>query len=582
MNKEIFGVFGDKDEFERFRSEREFDDIVTSEVATVGIRDTGLGIPGRSASYSGDLGSCVIWGEAYPNKRGWSEPARWLLEQYVEKGKDAVRDLNGSYLAFIEHEGETVVITDPIRSWECFYTDDPGVRVFGSDAAAVAKTIDNPTMRRQSVGEFLHMGVVLGDKTLFHELNRTPFDGYLTPNSVSELDRFVYNEQEMDYVDELADRLQRAIRLRSRQPGKKGLLLSAGYDSRTLLSQLPKIDHTYTVGMPDAQEVKVARRLAKQYGVDHTTLVTNDRYITPGEQKVRDTNGIKESIHIHHAGYNSEIEVDTMYHALLFDTLLKGFGHKRTELKLFGKTIPTKRMDPNPDPVEASLDNFGYLPDHSAELAEQYTSDPDAAGKFVRNAIDAEFDRCWSRTDDVQNALALFSIRNQPTIPSRTHLADNYLESFIAADTELLQWHLQTPPEYRNTSTVIRAIRQLDEDLFRHRPPDRPYTSTLLSEMERFARRKIPFVTEYQSAWPDRQKVYDRYNLDQRLFPEHETIHELPSRHKLRINDMVGWVAQCSENRVNPTDVLHLPTEAKNTDDAGSKTNGADEVPSEN
>ncbi|WP_423746401.1 asparagine synthase-related protein (plasmid) [Haladaptatus sp. SPP-AMP-3] len=582
MNKEIFGVFGDRDEFERFRSEREFDDIVTSDVATVGIRDTGLGIPGRSASYSGELGSCIIWGEAYPNKRGWSEPARWLLERYAEQGVDAIRSLNGSYLAFIEHDGDTIVLTDSIRSWECFYTDDPGVRVFGSDAAEVAKTIDNPTMRRQSVGEFLHMGVVLGDKTLFHELHRAPFDGYLTPDEAGELDRFVYEEREMDYASELADRMQRAIRLRSRQPGKKGLLLSAGYDSRTLLSQLPDLDHSYTVGMPDAQEVKVARRLAKQYNVDHTTLVTNDRYITPGEQKVRDTQGIKESIHIHHAGYNSEMEVDTMYHALLFDTLLKGFGHKRTELKLFGKTIPTKKMESDPDPVEASLDNFGYLPERSRKVAEKYTSDPDAAGKFVRQAIDSEFDRCWTRTDSVQNALALFSIRNQPTIPSRTHLADNYLESFIAADTELLEWHLQTPPEYRNTSTFIRAIRQLDEDLFRHRPPDRPYTSTFLSQMEQFVRRKLPFITEFQPAWPDRQKVYDRYNLDQRLFPENETIHDLPSRHKLRINDMVGWVAQCSENMVNPTDVLHMPTEAQGTDDAGSKRRGADEVRSEN
>ena len=100
--------------------------------------------------------------------------------------------------------------------------------------------------------------------------------------------------------------------------------------------------------------------------------------------------------------------------------------------------------------------------------------------------------------------------------------------------------------------------------------------------MERFARRKLPFITEYQSAWPDRQTVYDRYNLDQRLFPEHEAIHELPSRHKLRINDMVGWVAQCSENRVNPTDVLYLPTEVKSADDAGPNTHGADEVRSEN
>ncbi|MFB9808999.1 hypothetical protein ACFFQF_29590 [Haladaptatus pallidirubidus] len=91
MNKEIFGVFGDRDEFEQFRTAHEFDDIVTSDVATVGIRDTGLGIPGRSASYSGEDGSCIIWGEAYPNKRGWSEPAHWLLEQYKKKEKTPSR-----------------------------------------------------------------------------------------------------------------------------------------------------------------------------------------------------------------------------------------------------------------------------------------------------------------------------------------------------------------------------------------------------------------------------------------------------------------------------------------------------------
>ncbi|WP_327054158.1 asparagine synthase-related protein [Halomicrococcus gelatinilyticus] len=571
MNKEIFGVFGDREAFTRFRSEREFDDVVAGDVATVGIRDTGLGIPGRSASYSGDEGTCVIWGEAYPNKRGWSEPARWLLDRYAEMGLDAIRALNGSYLAFVEHDGEAVVLTDPIRSWECFYTDDPGVRVFGSDAAAVARTVDEPSMRRRSVGEFLHMGVVLGNKTLFHELERAPFDGYVTPDATGTLDRFVYDEREMAYADELAERLQRAIQRRSRQPGDKGLLLSAGYDSRTLLSQFPDIDHAYTVGTPDAQEVQVAQQLADQYDVNHTTLVTNDRYIVPGEEKVRDTNGIKESIHIHHAGYNAEIGVDTMYHGLLFDTLLRGFGHKRSEISLFGKQVPLRRMESDPDPVEASLDNFGYLPDQSREVAERYTDDPDSGGEFVRQAIADEFERCWERTDSAQNALSLFSISNQPTIPFRTHLADNYLESFIAADTELLEWHLQTPPRFRTTETFIRAIEQLDPDICRHRPPDRPYTSRLLSEAERFARRKLPFVREFEPAWPDRQQVYDRYNLDQRLFPEHETVHELPSRHKLRINDMVGWVAQCSERSVNPTDVLHMPTDEYPTDGVASE-----------
>jgi hypothetical protein len=375
----------------------------------------------------------------------------------------------------------------------------------------------------------------------------------------------------MDYVSELADRMERAVRRRARQPGQKGLLLSAGYDSRTLLSLFPEIDHTYTVGMPDDQEVKVARQLANQYNVDHTTLVTNDRYIIPGEEKVRSTNGIKESIHVHHAGYNSDIEVDTMYHALLFDTLLKGFAQKRVEVQVLNKSVPLGQLEQNPDAVTASLDNFGFKPDKSREIADKYTGNPDAGEEFVRQSIEKEFGRCWERTDTVQNALSLFSISNQPTIPSRTHLADHYLESFIAADTELLKWHLQTPPEHRTSQTFIKAIQKLDGNLFRHRPPDRPYRSELLSGVERFARRKLPFVSEFEPAWPDRSKVYNEYNLDQRLFPEYETIHSLPSRHKLRINDMIGWVAQCSETAVNPTDVLHMPTDEYPSDGVTSE-----------
>ncbi|MFB9808042.1 hypothetical protein ACFFQF_23885 [Haladaptatus pallidirubidus] len=551
MNKELFGVFGDITDFEAFRLEQEFDSIIKSEQITVGIRDPGLSIPGRSASYSNNQGSCMIWGEVYPQDRIHSNAARWLLEQYVEKGNSAIENLNGSYIAIIQYSGDAIVFMDPIRSWECFYTNCDGIRVFGSDAGRVAKAIKSPTDNKQSIREFLHLGVILGDKTLFNELRRVPFDGFLTSNKVGKLRRFVYNTRNFDYEKSLANRLKHAIQLRSNQPGKKGVLLSAGYDSRTILSQLPEIEHCYTIGKPNVSEVQASRKISTQYNANHTTFTTNEKYILPDEQKVRYMQGIKESIHAHHTGYTENINVDTMYHALLFDTILKEFPHKNAEMQILGKTVPLKRLEENIDPAEASLNNFGYHPEQSQRLSEKLAEHSTTGNEFVQQAIETEFEHCWERTDSIQNALALFSISNQPTIPSRTHLADNFFESFIAADKGLLEWHLQTPPKYRCSETFVRAMKLIDGELLRHRPPDRPFSSTLLSEVVQFARRQLPYIDSVEPPWPDLHSVYDQYDIDKRLsFKDKTELKEISPKHKLRANDIIAWSFQCADSPV--------------------------------
>lgn len=129
-NKELFGVFGDRDEFEQLRSDQAFD-IVDGEYGTVGIRDPHLGVPGRSTAYTGENGACVVWGEAYVPESEATNAAQWMLHQYANRGMDAFSALNGSYLAFIEYDGDARLITDPIRTWECFYTDVSGVACSG-------------------------------------------------------------------------------------------------------------------------------------------------------------------------------------------------------------------------------------------------------------------------------------------------------------------------------------------------------------------------------------------------------------------------------------------------------------------
>jgi asparagine synthetase B (glutamine-hydrolysing) len=475
-----------------------------------------------------------------------------VLTQYAAHGIEAISEVSGSYLVFIEYDGDARLIADPIRSWECFYTDDSGSRVFGTDAAALAMLLDEPSIRSRALAEFLHMGTVLGNRTLVAGLNRVPFDGGLTESTVESYQRFVYDSQSFDYAEELAARLERSIRRRAHYPGRKGLLLSAGYDSRTFLASLPDMDHCYSIGTADSREMRVARRIATQYDTTHTVLEPDERYLSPLPEKVRYSQGIKESLHIHHAGYTEEIDVDTIYHGLLYDTLFRGYYNRTGGRSLFGNWIPIGESSQPNDVVDALLNQLRDVLDDDAlaasasDILADY--DVDDPGELIRERSADELEKCATRAESVYDKMALFAIRNQPAKAFRTHLADNYLEALVAADTELLSWHLQTPPGHRSTEVFVRAMRQLDPEILRHPPPDRPHDAYTLNQLERFIRRKLPYIEPFEHAWPDRDSHYDEYCLDQHLFPEMPSIHRLPTREKLRINDARQWIQWVNES----------------------------------
>ncbi|SFK78556.1 asparagine synthase (glutamine-hydrolysing) [Halogranum rubrum] len=547
MNRELFGVFGDRDAFDRLRAREDFDDVLTGNGTTVGIRDSSLDHPRRSARYEGPEGMCAVFGELIPpTGTDPDNTAEWLLDRFSRHGFAALTGLNGSYIVVIDHDDERVVVTDPLRSWECFYADVGGVRVFSTDPSTLTPLVDESDIDREAVLEFLHLGTVLGTATVFDQIRRVPFDGYLTATDTTELSRFVYEPRRFDYVDELATRLEQAIERRAGLPGPRGLLLSGGKDSRVLLSKLD-IDQCYTVGRPGSREVRAARKVAEQYGAAHEVLAPDDRYLRGGDAKIRCAQGIKESLHIHHAGYDDEFDVATMYHGALFDTLLKGYFLERDGVEMFGSKLPSKRLHPNPNPIDSLLDTLGFFPEASEHIAEA-TGDlfgdlsVDDPTTFLQGRLSKELDKCWSRTDSVHNAMDLLVIRNQPVMPFRTHLADNYYESFIAADIDLLEWHLKTPPEHRHDGMFWEALERIDPTIFHHRPPSQPYSSTQLNQIERFVRRKVPVLEPFESAWPDRDDVYDRYEMDRELFPTEESIHQLPVRQKLRVNDLRWWL----------------------------------------
>jgi asparagine synthase (glutamine-hydrolysing) len=552
MNRELFGVFGDRAAFERFRDPDAFDRVVGGPAVTVGVRNAHLDVPGRGSTYTCDRGGAVVFGEVLAPE-GVENAAEWLFERYDREGRAALAGLNGSYLVVVDVGGEAAVVTDPLRSWECHYLERDGVRAFGTDVAPLRSLSETDRMAREPVLELLHLGTVLGERTVFEGIRRVPADAALTPSAVEPLDRFVYAPGEFDYVEALADRLTLAIRRREHYTGRTGVLLSGGWDSRVFLSELPAVDHTYTIGDEDSREVRVARRVASQYDADHAALEPGLEYLYPYDGKLRYSQGIKETLHIHQAAYEAEFDVDVMYHGLLFDTLFKGYFLEWDGITVFGTKLPSNSLVDDPDPIDALLDTLGFLPDGSRRIPDAVDElfddadldidpDLDSSSAFLRERLETELDACRRLADSTHNLMDCLIIRNQPAMPFRTHLADNYLESFVSLDSELLDWHLRTPPEHRNGDTFRRALNRIDDEILRHRPPSRPHTSDYLNQVERFLRRKLPLVECFQPAWPDRQEIYDRYLLEDELFPEYRAIHELPARQQLRVNDLRWWL----------------------------------------
>lgn len=556
MNKELFGLFGNRSEFESRRSTEHFDEVLSGEAVTVGVRDPGLGVSGRSSSYSDDRGLCLVWGESYPDTRGTDTTpaatdnnlAQWLLDQYADRGLDALSDVNGSYLVVLEHDGEALVSTDPIRSWECFYTDVDGQRLFSTELSVLTDRVRPLEYQRSSLLEYIHLGTVLGERTLIEGIDRVPFDSYLTDDSVASLSRFVYDPKPFDYVGELTKRLLRAVDRRSDLPGPKGLLLSGGHDSRIFLSEIPDIDQCYTIGNSNSREVEVARKLATQYDVNHTVLTPDKRYLMPTDSKSRYSQGIKEALHIHQAGFDDAFEMKTVYHGTLFDTLLKGYFLERDGLELFGTKLPSKKLVSDPNPIESLLDTLGYFPNESPAVEEAVAGlfdvdlSLDSPYQFLYEQLESELATCWERTDSVHNAMDLLVIKNQPVLPTHTQLADNYFEAFVAADSELLEWHLMTPPAYRRYETFRKAVERIDADILKHPPQSQPLSSVRLNQIQRFLRRKLPFLEPFEPAWPDRDEVYDRYEMDEELFPSQYAVRQLPARLKLRVHDARWWM----------------------------------------
>lgn len=525
--------------------------VIEGERVTLGLRDDAIGMDGRTCYHETADGFAAVWGEAFTPDDEVGSAAEWLYDAYQEHGTDAFDGLNGSYIAVVETDSHPVIVTDVVRSWECFTAQTDAGLVFGSDATSVAQTIPEPTIDPKGFAEFLYLGGALNTTTLLEELDRLPLDHALTPTGLQPLDRYRHDPRDFDYAAELAERLERAISRRTNGPGDRGVLLSAGFDSRVLLACDSGVDVSYTLGTPDSKEVAVAAQLAERFGVEHAMLAVDEHYLDRDDRAIRATNGVKESLHVHHAAYTDDITVDAITHGLLFDTLLRGYFVPWKTHDVLGLTIPRDRLDPNPDPVRHISGILGYLPGTADLIPRTPGIDASTAEEFLDASIGTAYESCRNAAHDDYAAFERFGVQNVLSTPFRTHLADQFRESHVAVDAELVDWHLHTPPAARTDETFTEAIRHIDPDLLSPRPPDRPYNSFFANQAAKRLRRSLPGVAPFDNPWPDRRATYDAAELDTEILADRPDLHDYPPRFKLRIRDLRAWLATATGGTIN-------------------------------
>ncbi len=269
----------------------------------------------------------------------------FVLHLYEEHGNDFVYKLNGLFTLAIWNstKQEILIVNDRYGLRPLYYARHNGALLFASEVKALLQ--DKTLTRRvnnEAVADFFAFGQLLGDKTFLEGVQLLPPASILTCHkdrfSIEQYWQFIHEEgslSESYYVEELVRRFRKAVRIRTQDEHRKGLLLSGGLDSRSILAAADGKLDTFTFGDEGSGEARIARAAATALGARNEFFQMKQDYIAKhAERAVYLTDGMLSIVHFHAMSLLESIRgrVDIIFDGLSLDRLLGGnlFGSRMT------------------------------------------------------------------------------------------------------------------------------------------------------------------------------------------------------------------------------------------------------------
>ncbi len=249
-----------------------------------------------------------------------------------------LQDIDGIYSAVIYDSINKKVhlITDRYGYRYLFWSVQNGCLVWGSELKIMLEMpFFKPQIDEQAVKEFIHIGFILRNRTWFKGVELLP-TGTVLSWDIREKKKDVFRywwwdkitpytgkENENELSEEAGRLFINAVKKRCKGPGKVGIPLSGGLDSRFVLAAMPDCGYpleTITFGQRDSVDILLARKAAKIKGVKHHEYyIDSENWLQNRLEGIWRTDGLKNMYHMHLIDAQSAMQG-------LFDIALNGIG----------------------------------------------------------------------------------------------------------------------------------------------------------------------------------------------------------------------------------------------------------------
>lgn len=261
--------------------------------------------------YSDNRIRVLVIGHPYTEApAGWLSSSR-IAELYSVSGSSLLSGVHGYFNMIIEDAIKkcTLIATGRIGGYGIFSIRVKDSLFFSDSVETLAKQANSLTIESSALVEFLELGLLIGKKTMFKEIER------IRPSRIVEISEKGVHLREYwnplkdggseswdsaSFADEFSSHVRNGFEISKRA----ALSMTAGLDSRAILSCCRPAEEDlrcFTIGNRMNEDVRIAGWASKKAGYSHTCYPVNKETVKNSlynlEELMRMCNGMRNCLH---------------------------------------------------------------------------------------------------------------------------------------------------------------------------------------------------------------------------------------------------------------------------------------------